>query len=307
MNLKYLETFVSVVKFNSFSKAAKELYLSQPSVSSQIQNLEKEVGYALIERGINKLGLTREGKMFYKFAETVIYEHKKMLTDFSKLNIAIQGELNIVSSTIIGEFLLPKILGKYREYNPNIEFKTTILNLYQIENVVKKNANLVGFCGIKPDNDELESIKIGEDEQVLIVSPTHHLANRKKILLSEIIGETLLLRSEPIWINRFHRAEMLKAGFNIDNYQPKLILGTANGLVSSVEAKLGIGMISRLSIRDKEISGLLKVIKIKNINLKQELFYIHKKNDSNPIILDFTKFVEIWADKYGNRNKMTED
>jgi LysR family transcriptional regulator, transcriptional activator of the cysJI operon len=297
MNIHYLKSFVTVVECCSFSKAAKKLHLSQPSITSHIQNLEKEVGFRLIDRGKNHL--TFEGKRFLEFADSVLREYYAMKEDYHKLSAAIRGTLNIVSSTVIAEFLLPKIIEKFRNQNPFFQVKTEILDPSQVACEVHKGDKLIGFCGIKENNYDIESIKIGEDEQVLVVSPKHRLANRKEIIISDLIGETLLLRSEPHWINKFY--PMLKARFEEDNYQPKLIMGTITGLISSVESNLGIGIVSNLAIRSQEKSGLVKVIKFKNIHLKQDLFCIYKRDDrSDPFLCNFLDFLASNIDKNKN-------
>jgi DNA-binding transcriptional LysR family regulator len=294
MNLAQLETYIEVVKLKSLSKAAKKIFLSQPAISFQIKKLEQDLGYCLIDRDKNNFSVTRDGKRFYRFAEYVSQEYKHLIYDLKQMHQGVTGNLNIVSSPIIGEFMLPTFLSEFKEYNPSIEIRMEVLNdSYKIIEGISKGNNIIGFCGIMPETPEIEAIKIGEDEQVLIVYPGHPFFNQKQVTISDLMGESLILRAEPVGREHSYWESFRRAGLDINLYQPKLILGTTNGLISAVEAKAGIALISDLAIKKDEAMGLVKAVKIKNLKLKRNLLCIYRKDRiTDSIYIDFIQFLK---------------
>jgi DNA-binding transcriptional LysR family regulator len=302
MNFTQLETYLEVVKLKSLSKAARKTYLSQPAISFQIKKLEQELGFTLIERTKSNFSVTREGKRFFRFAEYVNQEYKRLTFDLTQMQQGVTGNLNIISSPIIAEFVLPSLLSEFKDKNPSIEIRMeTLGDSYKIlEQLIKPNNNIIGFCGLTPKDPEIEAIKIGEDEQVLVVYPGHPFVNQKEVSIPDLMGESLILRSEPVGRGQDYWDSLRKAGLDINLYRPKLLLGTANGVISAVEAKAGIALISNLAIKKDEAMGLVKVVKIKNLKIKRDLLCVfRKKNITESIPADFINFVR----NYDKENK----
>jgi LysR family transcriptional regulator, transcriptional activator of the cysJI operon len=278
MNLDYLRTYVEVVKSGSLSAAARKLFLSQPAVTLQIQKLEKEMGFRLIDRDPHHFSLTRNGKSFYRFAEYVCQEHNHLLFNIAKNDKGSTGRLSIMSTPIIGEFIVPSLISKFKESNPAIDINVKIASSLMVNKIVLESTDTVGFSGILDESAELKYIKIGEDQMELIVYPGHPFAIQKNVTVSDLGGESLILRAEPENGKLFYISLLKKVGIDLDKYQPKIIMGTATGVLSAVEAKAGIGFVSNLAIKNSEALGLIKVIKLKNINLKNSLYCVHRKD-----------------------------
>ncbi|MFH1446520.1 MAG: LysR family transcriptional regulator [Chloroflexota bacterium] len=298
MNIRYLETYIEVVKQKSLSEAARSLYLTQPAISFQIQKLEHDLGYRLLDRGKNNFSVTREGKRFFRFAEYVYQEHKNLLYDLRQMHEGIIGNLNIVSNSVVGEFLLPPILSEFKEHNPSIEIKLTIADSFTAIDQAEKGFNTIGFGAVMIEKATLEYVKVAEDEIVLIVYPGHPFSNQKEVMVSDLTGESLILRYEPIGMRPSFGTTLTKAGLDLDQYQPKLILGTTTGVISAVEAKSGVALMSYQTVRNSEAMGLVKVIRIKNFEIKRDLFCIYRKGaDANPIVISFVEFIKTHMNK----------
>jgi DNA-binding transcriptional LysR family regulator len=276
--IKYIETYIEVVKLGCLSKAAKKLYLSQPTVSIRISLIEDELGYKLLDRRKGNFILTPEGKRFFRFAEYVFHEHKRLTQDLSQMHMEVSGKLKISTTYILGEFMLPPILNEFKEYNPSVEIKLVIRE-YSNEVIkgVKLGENDIGFCGVISPDPELEYITLGRDEQVLIVYPGHPFAHNKEIAASDLIGESLILRAERDRMMNLKNA-LLRAGFDLDQYPPKLILGTTTGMISAVASKAGIAIIPYMTIKNSEATGLIKVVKIKNLRMKRNYVCVYRKD-----------------------------
>ena len=123
MNLKQLEAFVHVAEGESFSKAAKELFLTQPTVSAHIAGLEKELNARLFVRNTKEVKLSEEGKLLYDSAKQIVALQKKIEKTFLENEKKEEHCITIAASTIPAQYLLPEILVKFNEKYPNEQFK----------------------------------------------------------------------------------------------------------------------------------------------------------------------------------------
>lgn len=275
--LRYLETYIEVVKLGCLSKAASKLYLSQPTVSQRISLIEDNFGFKLLERRKSNFILTPEGKRFFRFAEYVFQEHQRLIQDFHQMHMEVTGKLEISTGYLLGEFMLPPILNAYKEYNPSVEINLVIRgSSEEIIKGVKAGDNDIGFCSSSTD-PELESIPLRKNEQVLIVYPGHPFANQKEIAASDLIGESLILRAKSDRMVNLKNA-LLRVGFDLDQYPPKLILGTTIGMISAVASKAGIAIVPYMAIKNSEAMGLIKVVKIKNLKIRRDFACIYRKD-----------------------------
>jgi DNA-binding transcriptional LysR family regulator len=292
MNLEYLRTYIDVIKAGSFSAVAKKLSISQPAVSFQIQKLEQELGVRLIDRRQKKLVMTEAGKRLLVFAALFDEEHQTLMRDFESLREKVTGNLVIAASTIPGDFILPPILGEFKRRHPAVSIQVAVTDSARVIEAVRSGDYDTGFCGVYPQDKELEAVKIAEDEIVLIVFPEHPLAKREKIPFPEICTEPLIFREPTSGTQRSVEALLENAGFHLSKCQPSLILGTTEAVVTAVEAKSGIAFVSNLAIKKSVALGLVKEIGIEGVTLKRDFFCIYRKQRPvSRLLEEFISFV----------------
>ncbi len=122
MDFKQLEAFISVAKLRSFSKAANAIYLSQPTISSHISSLEKELRLQLFDRTSKEVNLTPAGESFLQYANDIINTRNHAITELSNFNNNISGKLNISASTTPCNAILPSLINKFNELYSNVKF-----------------------------------------------------------------------------------------------------------------------------------------------------------------------------------------
>jgi DNA-binding transcriptional LysR family regulator len=277
MNLENLKTYAEVVRTGSFSEVAKKLSISQPAVSFQIQKLEQDRGVRLIDRQQKRLTLTEAGKRLLRFAESVDRAHASLLQDLARLREEVVGNLVITASTIPGDFILPPLLSEFKRLHPGVQIQVAVSDSGRVIAGVKEGTHDIGFCGIAPDDRELEAVKIAGDEIVLIVFPGHPFAERKSVSFPEIAGEPLISREEMSGTQRSVAALLEKAGFDISLCKPALVLGTSEAVVSAVEAGSGIAFVSSLAIKKSLSLGLVKVVSVEGLTLKRDFYCIYRR------------------------------
>lgn len=147
MEFNQLESFISVVKHNSFSYAAKELYTTQPTVSNNIKNLEKELNTILLDRTSKTITLTDSGKLLYKYAVELINIRDKAKFVILEHDRKVEGEIEICVSSIPEEYVLPYIIKSFLKVYPKVSFSVTHKNSKDVVDEIlqgKLNFGIVG-------------------------------------------------------------------------------------------------------------------------------------------------------------------
>lgn len=301
MNLDYLKTYLEVIKLGSFSEVAKKLSISQPAVSFQIQKLERDLGVRLIDRSQKVITMTEAGKRLIRFAECVEEERDSLQHDLDQLREEVTGDLVIAASTIPGEFLLPAILGEFKGLHPTIRAQVVVSDSLTVISKVRDGAYEVGFCGITPEGQELESFKIADDEIILIVFPEHPFADRREVSLAELEGEPLIFREETSGTQQSLQTLLSQAGLGgLKRWVPNLVLGTTQAVVSAVEVRAGIAFVSNLAIKKSLALGLVKQVTVDGLRLSRDFYCIYRRERVISRLLgEFISFVQIRASRSG--------
>lgn len=277
MNLEQLKTFQEVVRLGNFTKVARNLSISQPAVSFQIQKLEQELGIRLIDRTQKKLILTAAGKRLLRFAESVESEHEHLRRDLERVREDVSGDLVIGASTIPGEFLLPPLLVKFKTRYPSVRIELAISDSFGVINGVYDDIYETGFCGVPPEGQELDSFRLAGDEIVLIVSPEHPFSSRSEVLPADLEGEPYIAREETSGTQRNLQILLSRAGFDPKILVPNLTLGTTQAVVSAVEDNAGIAFVSSLAIKRSLALGLVRQIDIRGLKMSRDFYGIYRR------------------------------
>jgi len=296
MNLEYLTTFLKVVEVGNFSEVAKQLSISQPAVSFQIQRLEQDLGVRLIDRRAKKVILTEAGKQMVRFSERVLRGYAALLSEIEKLRDEVTGEMVIAASTIPGEFILPSILSQFKARYPAINAQVAISDSINVINGVKNGQYEVGFCGIVPYGGDLEYFKMARDEIVLIVPKGHPFARKKKISFAEIEVEPIISREESSGTRRSLEKLLSDNGYDVRHLEPKLTLGTSQAVVSAVEEGIGIAFVSSLAIKKSLALGLVKQLAVDGAQLFRDFYCLYRREHIvSRLLEEFISFVRSQA------------
>jgi DNA-binding transcriptional LysR family regulator len=299
MNLDYLKTFRDVVKLGSFSEVARKLAISQPAVSFQIQKLEHELGTRLIDRTQRAITLTAAGKRLLRFAESIEEERGQLQHDLEQMREEVSGDLFLAASTIPGEFLLPPLLARFKQIHPAVSIQTVISDSLTVINGVRDSTYEIGFCGVAPEGQELESFKIAGDEIVLIVFPEHPFAQRGEISPAELEGEPFIFREDTSGTQRNLETQLSRAGLDLKKWQPNLTLGTTQAVVSAVEAKAGIAFVSNMAIKKSLALGLVRQVRVSGLRLSRDFYGIYRRERVvSRLLEEFINFMQIETSKY---------
>ncbi|WP_176461678.1 LysR substrate-binding domain-containing protein [Anaeromicrobium sediminis] len=273
MEISHLKAFYQVMICGSFSKAAEELYISQPALSRQVASLEKELGLQLITRQNRQVVLTDAGRRLLTYAEKIISlnnEAKKEMLELKDLTI---GDLTLGASTTIANYLLPPIMALYKQKNPGIDIHLKVDNSRQIEEMVCEGKVDIGLVAGEDHANGLYYEMFAEDELYLVVPQNHYFIETANITSEQLNQETFLCREEGSDTHLL--LEDLFTNFNVTS-QKKITLGSTEAIKRSVINNMGVAFLSKCTFEYESQLGLL--IPIKKISMKRPLCISYSKS-----------------------------
>ena len=288
-SLNSLMTFHEVAKHKSFSKAAEELYISQPAVTKHIRNLELKVGMRLIHRGRGRFALTEAGKTLYRHTQKIsshLMEIEDVLGDLQKDH---HGFLRIGTTESYSKCLMPELLSGFQTSFPGIKISLDVGNSEEIEKNLSTYRNDLAVIGVTRLSPKFESIPFLREELVLIVSPKHSLSNRKSVSLRELEAYPLIIRAKGSTTRKI----LLKAFKELD-VRPSLLVeaGSSEFIKQWVSEGKGVSVIVKRIVEDEGKRGIVRIVPlIEKLYLEVAFLYL-KEQRFNPAIKTFIQYME---------------
>lgn len=297
MEFNQLESFLSVVKHRSFSKAAKELYLTQPTISNNIQNLEKELKITLLDRKCKTINLTHSGKAFYKYAVELINIREQAIFNIAEQSNNIEGTINLIASSIPEQYILPYIIRDFTKKYPGVSFSVVHKNSESIVDDISKNRQTFGIVGAKYASRMLKYIDFYEDQLVLAVPNNEHysMLTDESLDMDILFSEKFIFRKEGSGTRRLIEQNLLDKNISLDDLNIISLVDSNEMIKKMIELGLGISFISEISIKNEIALGLVKPLRLKDLDLKRSFYFVYHKNRTlSPIVEVFKNFLINW-------------
>ena len=253
MNLKQLEAFIRVADSGSFSKAAKELYLTQPTVSAHISSLEKELNVRLFIRNTKEVTLSEDGSKLYDYAKKMLDIEEEIKREFCDIEEQEHQCIRIAASTIPAQYLLPGILAKFSEKHPSEQFEIIELDSTGVvEQIIDKNIDL-GFTGTELEKKYCTYIPFYKDELVIITPNDQKFRKLQKEVqgIGWITKEPIIMREEGSGTRKESEKQLKHAGVDLEELNIVASMENQEMIKKSVESGLGISIISKLAARSE--------------------------------------------------------
>ncbi|WP_457677621.1 selenium metabolism-associated LysR family transcriptional regulator [Thermovibrio sp.] len=282
MDIRQLEVFTKVFENQSFSKAAQELGLSQPTVSTHIQHLEDILGKKLFDRLGRRVVPTQEAKILYKHAVEILKKRDEALVELLSLDASnMEGTVKIACSNIPGDYLLPHALKRLKELFPKVVLYAEIYDSTKVVKLLKESIPKydLGLVGIEVNDPKFEVKKVHDDEIVLI-APGYF--KEEEIELERLRELPLILREEESGTRKTVEEALKGAGLEVGKLKVIAFLGSNTAIKEAVKRGAGFGLVSKYSVLDEVECGKVKVVKVKGLNIKR-CFYCIKRKDITPV------------------------
>ncbi len=279
MNFRQLEAFVNVIKSRSFSKAAEAIFISQPTVSVHMASLEEELGVPLIIRAPKGIIPTEAGKIFYNYAMQIIKLRDKSIEEIKKFSDRICGSLEIASSTVPAQYIVPQVLADIYKKYPDV---TVTIRQYDTAAVVEKVENMeieVGICGSKFDKSNCNFTPFMEDELMLITPNTKEYQNISKDKIVDLLKNKSFIAREKGSGTRTETENCLnKAGILIKDSNITVQMESSESIVQAVKNGLGISVISKYCAEDYIKFGSILSYTIPHCKMERTFYIVTRKN-----------------------------
>lgn len=278
MNLKQLEAFVQVSESGSFSKAAKELFLTQPTISAHISSLEKELNVRLFIRNTKEVSLSDDGKDLYRYAKQITDLEKAIEERFYMDSDDGKHFITIAASTIPAQYLLPKVLMCYRERYPKEQIKIMETDSSEVVTQVVDHMVDVGFTGTVLEKKHCKYIPFYKDELAVITPDTPEyriLKEQNRDDIDWIKRKPLILREEGSGTRKEAEKQLKNAGISMEDLDIVASIANQETIKKSVKQGMGITILSRLAAEDEE--GLL-IFPIPGADEGRDINLVYNKN-----------------------------
>jgi LysR family transcriptional regulator, transcriptional activator of the cysJI operon len=263
-----LKVFRVVASHLNFSRAAEELLLTQPAVTQQIKALEDEYGVSLFDRSGGRITLTSSGNALLPYAERL-----KELSDEACAAVTHAagkqgGQLALGASQTIGQYLLPNLVAGFLRDNPRVQITAISGNTDEILEALgarRIQLALIEGPGLRKD---IHIEPFMEDQMVLVVPASHEWADHE-VDLKSLADAPLLMREFGSGSRRVIENALVQAGLKRKNLKTRMELDSTEGLLSAVEAGLGVTFVSRWAVRNQLTLGTLKLARVRGLKLSR--------------------------------------
>ena len=289
MNIRKLEIFYRTAKCLNMSQVAKDMYISQPSISQCISEIESEIDTKLFDRIGKKLYLTHEGKIFYEYTRRIlnIYEEGINVVRSSKSN---KGKLVIGASTTIGTYIMPHIIHKFNEREKDIEISMIIDNKHNIEELILNNKVDIAFIEGAVNSKDIILKDIWKDELVFISSTDHEWDGKEYLDIDDLKNNKFIIRENGSGTRGRFENFLQDKDIEFNSY---IELSNLEAIINYVKLNMGVSCVPYMSVLSEENSKSINVHRLKNYNIKRSLYSaIHKDKYVSNFIESFLKFCE---------------
>lgn len=293
MNIDHLKTFCLIVEEGSITAAAKLSFLSQPAVTRQLHQLESYYGTLLFERAKGNLKITKTGEMLYPIAKSIVKDFQLSKEIIQQAKNSYNQVLNVGASFTIGEFLLPKMLGDFKNLYPETNVTLTIKNTPGILEDLSEDVIDIALVEGHVEDGEFSVEKFSDDYLILVCPPNHPWDG--EIPVEALKTERMIWR-EPHSGTRHIVENFLKENGILHEIESYMVLGSMQAIKSAVEAGLGISIMPKLVVKRELELGLIKKVDMKGVHLTRSLWMVRKNQRFQKEALQ--QFVTLIHEKY---------
>jgi DNA-binding transcriptional LysR family regulator len=277
VDIQKIESFLRAAESASLSEAAKQLHLSQPTISHHIKALEQELNVTLFNRSNVGLQSTEAGRLLLPWARRLMHDTNDLREMMSSMQGDIVGELRIACSTTAGKYVLPQMAARFCQQYPGIHVRILACGPEQTTlNLLEGEAH-IGVVSTELEETSLESQKFFQDVITLIVPSNHRWAFRKKIDPGELLEEPIIFREQTSGTRRVVLAELAKHDISLDDLNVFMELGNAEAIVRTVAAGYGISFVSSLASACPLERGNVADIEVDGMTLQRNIYMVRKR------------------------------
>ena len=276
--LRQLKVFEAVARHLSFSRAAEELHLTQPAVSTQIKTLESHVGLELFEQLGKKVYLTQGGAELLWHSRAIIKQFQDAEEALAHFKGISGGRLNVAVISA-GDYFFPHLLVEFARKNPGVTLNLTVHNRPELLGQLANNLTDLAIMVRPPHDLDTLNESFAPHPYVIVAAPGHHLAGRKRISMEAIMKESFVVREKgsDTWFS-------MEAGFgeHLRDLNIGMEIKSTETIKQAIIAGMGIGFLSAHTIGPELRAGSLVVLPVQGFPLMLDWYVVHRRDKRLP-------------------------
>jgi DNA-binding transcriptional LysR family regulator len=279
--LDQLRILKAIAAEGSFKRAADSLYVSQPAVSLQVQNLERQLNVPLFDRGGRRAQLTEAGHLLLSYGDKILSLCQETCRAIEDLQNLRGGTLIIGASQTTGTYMLPRMIGLFREKYPDVSVQLHVHSTRRTAwSVVNGQIDLAIVGGeIAPELiSALEIVPYAEDELALIVPTSHEFAQQETILKEDLYSLKFISLDAQSTIRKVIDQVLTRCEIDTNNLQLEMELSSIEAIKNAVQSGLGVAFVSTSAIEKELQMGVIKRVKIDQVIVNRTLSVIYNPN-----------------------------
>ena len=290
VTLRQLRTFKAVADMKSFSLAAQNLRLSQPSVSYQVKELEEALGQPLLDRLGRTVELTEAGSVLYTYARRALDVVDEAALVLEEMRGIKRGTLRVGASTTVGVYLLPAALGAFKKLHPGLVISLEIGTRAHVQDQVLRNELDLAVVGPALKDPELAVLPFMTDELVVVAPAGHPMAGKHGLDLKDLSGEPFVMREAASGSRWSLEKAARKAGARLT---VAMQLGSNGAIKHAVESGLGLAVLSRYACALELSGGRLVELDVRGFPIRRDWHIVHLRRRKLPAsVLAFIQFLQ---------------
>ncbi|CAB3791229.1 HTH-type transcriptional activator CmpR [Paraburkholderia caffeinitolerans] len=286
--LRQLKVFETVARHLSFSRAAEELHLTQPAVSTQVKQLEEHAGLPLFEQLGKKIYLTPAGTEMLHYSRAIIQQFHEVDEAMSQLKGISGGKLNVAVISA-GDYFFPRLLAEFTRRYKGVQLNLSVHNREQLLQQLSTNQTDLAVMVRPPHTTDAINEPFAPHPYVIVAAPSHPLANKRGIKLSTLANEAFIVRERgsDTW-------NSMEEGFagKITNLKIAMEIQSTETIKQAVIAGMGIAFLSAHTVSLELQVGHLTVLDVEGFPVMLNWYLVHRKNKRlPPVALAFKRFL----------------
>jgi DNA-binding transcriptional LysR family regulator len=257
-----LKIFHTVARLLNFTKAAEELHMTQPAVTFQIRQLEEQFNTRLFDRTHNKVTLTDVGKQVYSYSDRILKLYEEMTRNITEMTGDVSGSVTLGASTTIAEYMLPLLIGEFKNKFPEVIINLRESNTEDIVSMVENNDIDLGIVEGSVNNKNLVVEECKMDHLVVIMPNDHMLASEKKLRVEDFVSYPFISREHGSGTQEVITNYVEKHG-NGEDLNICFELSSPEAIKGAVEAGMGLSIVSRATIIKELKLGTLTAVELR--------------------------------------------
>ncbi len=287
-----LKVFYSVATNLSFTKASKELFISQPAISKHIHELEVQYKTPLFERTGSRIMLTRAGELLLSHTNTLLAAYRQLDFEMNLLTDNVCGELRLGASTTIAQYVLPPILSSFVRKFPDIRVSLLNGNSHDIEKALRDGKITLGLVEGYARQSSLHYTSFMKDELVVITHTGSKLAHYDELTLEQLCTLPLVLRENGSGTLAVLESALAEHQIKLSHLKVLMQLGSTESIKLFLENSDALAIVSVRAVARELMSGVFKVIDVTDFSAERMFSFVQLIGQSGGLEESFMRYMQ---------------